>query len=67
MRFLTAKSTCATVFATICVLIAMVQQGCDSSDESDLPESAPLPEATSEDVWKYISEDNSYTEGKVSI
>ncbi len=57
-----AKGVYLSVFIVICILGVILYQGCGSSDESESPESALLPDATPEDVWKYIAEDNPYTE-----
>ena len=62
MRHSTVEVLCVCALAAACTLIAMVQQGCDSSNESGSPELASLPEAAPEDVWKYITEDNPYRE-----
>lgn len=62
MRLLRIKILCVCSFAAAFALIVMLQQGCDSSDDSGSPDLVSLPEAAPEDVWKYITEDNSYNE-----
>lgn len=60
MRFSTVKAIRISFLVALFALIAIVQQGCFDTLLTPMP-AHTLPEATPEDIWKYLAEENLYT------